>query len=93
MCSRRPGQQFTVWDTDLKGFGVRVSPAGTKTFIFCYRTLAGRLRWKTLGRVGTVPLDKARRQARVDAGIVADRKDPLQHDRSGAWGVHAESRQ
>jgi len=72
------GKQFTVWDTNLKGFGLRVSPAGTKTFVFCYRTLAGRLRWKTLGRAGTVTLDKARRLAKVDAGLVADRKDPLQ---------------
>jgi integrase len=74
----KPGKQFTVWDTDLKGFGVRVSPAGTKTFVFCYRTPGGRWRWKTLGRAGTVTLDKARRLAKVDAGTVAARQDPLQ---------------
>src|SRR5262249_50156730 len=62
---------------DLKGFGVRINPAGTKTFIFCYRTPGGRLRWKTLGRAGALPIDEARRLARVDVGTVAAGQDPL----------------
>jgi integrase len=72
------GQQFVVWDTELTGFGVRVSPGGTKTFVFAYRTPGRRKRWKTLGRVGRVALEEARRLARVDTGIVAARQDPLQ---------------
>src|SRR5262245_37558498 len=74
----RPGQQYFVWDTVQKGFGVRVSPGGTKTFLFTYRTPGGRQRWKTLGRAGTVSLEQARTLAKVDAGIVAGKQDPLQ---------------
>ncbi|MCC7176915.1 MAG: tyrosine-type recombinase/integrase [Acidobacteria bacterium] len=73
----KPGVQYTAWDTEPTGFGVRVSPAGTKTFIFKYRTKAGRVRWATLGRVGDVALDDARDRAYRMRGIVADGKDPL----------------
>jgi integrase len=71
------GKQYFVWDTTLPGFGVRVSPGGTKTFLFFYRTLSGRQRWKTLGRVGAISLEQARTLAKVDAGVVASRQDPL----------------
>lgn len=73
-----PGAQFVAWDTDPRGFGVRVSPAGAKTFILRYRLKSGRVRWKTLGRVGSdLSLEKAREQAHKDRGVVADGKDPL----------------
>jgi len=67
-----------VWDGTIPGFGVRISPEGTRTFVLKYRLASGRVRWKTLGRFGTLPLDKARRQAKRDIGIVADGGDPLQ---------------
>jgi integrase len=73
----KAGKQYVTWDVTLKGFGVRVSPAGTKTFVYAYRTPGGRSRWKTLGRAGTVSLDRARRLAKGDAGIVASGADPL----------------
>lgn len=73
----KAGRTFVVWDTDLTGFGVRVSGGGAKTFVFVYRTLGGRQRWKTLGRAGEVALEQARRLAKVDTGIVAGRQDPL----------------
>ena len=80
----RPGVQYVEWDTEPTGFGVRVSPAGTKTFIFKYRTKAGRVRWATVGRVGDVPLDDARDRAFKMRGQVADGKDPLREiDSSG----------
>ncbi len=75
--SPQPGAQYVVWDRELKGFGIRVSPAGAKTFLLKYRLTSGRVRWKTLGRVGTLALDKARREAKDDIGIVARGGDPL----------------
>jgi len=71
------GAQYVVWDEAIPGFGVRVSPQGTKTFILKYRLASGRVRWKTLGRFGTLALDAARKQAKTDIGIVASGADPL----------------
>jgi Arm DNA-binding domain/Phage integrase, N-terminal SAM-like domain len=73
----RPGVQFVCWDRTLPGFGVRVNPQGTKTYVLKYRLHTGRVRWKTIGRFGAMPLEKARRQAQTDIGIVASGKDPL----------------
>ena len=37
-----PGENdLFVWDTDLKGFGLKVSPAGSKVYLIQYR-LGGR---------------------------------------------------
>ena len=83
-----PDAQYVRWDADVKGFGVRVSPAGAKTFTLKYRLASGRVRWKTLGRVGTVALEQARVYAKDDIGIVARGGDPLvQTDRArdGFW--------
>ena len=44
----------------------------------------GRVRWKTLGRVGEVALEKARRHAKDDIGIVARGGDPLSGQGRGA---------
>lgn len=75
----KAGRQYVVWDGDLPGFGVRVSPAGAKSFILKYRLVSGRVRWKTLGRVKAVALEQARKRAKDDIGIVARGDDPLQH--------------
>lgn len=76
------GRQYVAWDKTLPGFGVRVSPAGAKSFILKYRLPSGRVRWKTLGRVGSdLSLDGARGRAQSDRGKVADGIDPLRaHD-------------
>lgn len=74
----KSGAQFVVWDGALPGFGVRVSPAGAKTFVLKYRLPSGRVRWKTLGRVDSLALDRARRNAKDDIGRVARGEDPLE---------------
>jgi nucleoside-triphosphatase THEP1 len=48
------------WDKKLIGFGVRIYPSQKKTFIVSYR-VNGRKKLKTLGKVGVMPLDEARR--------------------------------
>ena len=61
-----PGQsdQF-VWDTELKGFGLKVTPAGNKVYILQYRT-GGRgspTKRVTIGRHGALTPDQARSEA------------------------------
>lgn len=79
----RVGEQYVAWDSSVPGFGVRVSPAGTKTFILKYRLKSGRVRWKTIGRVADLTLLQARDLAIDDRGIVARGKDPsAENDRA-----------
>jgi len=68
------GKRYRVWDTDIKGFNVRVSPKGKKTYIFTYRT-QGTQKEFTLGIHGNITADEARDLAKKQAGKVADRTD------------------
>jgi integrase len=45
------GRNRIKYDSELKGFGIRVTPAGAKSFILNYRTRAGRERRFTIGQV------------------------------------------
>jgi len=71
-------RQF-VYDSELRGFGIDVTPAGTKTFFVQYRTAGGRrgrVRRYILGRYGVLTVDKARKRAREVLGTVAQGVDP-----------------
>ena len=81
--SLRPDtRQVDYWDIGQKNFGVRVSPAGRKTFIVRYRSV-GRYRRMSLGVYPTVALADARRQARKVLGEVASNEDPAQVRQDG----------
>src|SRR5438477_12356413 len=72
-----PRQQF-LWDADLPGFGMRVTPAGVRSYVLQYRrgALSRRL---TIGRHGApwTP-ETARREAlRLKAEVAAGR-DPAE---------------
>jgi integrase len=59
-------QTYVLWDHDLGGFGVRIWPGGAKTFVLKTRVGQGRSAkqsWVTIGRVGPLRLEDARRQA------------------------------
>src|SRR4051812_42708358 len=63
-----------VYDTDLKGFGLRVLPSGSRTWIVEYRPHPGgrgvAKKRITLGSAATVTSDEARRRAReILAGV------------------------
>lgn len=68
--------QDVLYDEQLPGFGLRVYPSGTKSFVLRYRTKSGRLRFQTLGRYGVLTLKQARDEARSTLGDVAQGGDP-----------------
>lgn len=73
------GKRYVAWDTELSGFGVRVSPIGGKVYVFFYRVgggRAGRKRWSTIGAHGKLTPDQARDIARGWAAQVAAGADP-----------------
>ena len=59
------GTDQVYWDRNLRGFGVKVTPAGRKVFIVVYRTTDSRrkLRKYTLGPYGVLTLIAARAAA------------------------------
>lgn len=69
-----------IWDRDLKGFGLKVSKGGRKTYVCQYRTSGGRssdTRRLTLGVHGSPwTVDTARSEARKILGRAANGEDP-----------------
>jgi integrase len=73
----RPSE-YTVWDDEAKGFGLRVWPSGRKVFVFKYQFggRAGRTQRVTLGDYGTLTVEEARREAVRLRGAVAAGRSP-----------------
>jgi len=79
----RPGETEAVhWDDDLPGFGVRVKPNGKGAYCVQYRNAAGVSRRLTVGRVGVLSPDQARREARDKLASAARGDDPVEEKRS-----------
>ena len=53
---------YDVRDSELKGFGIRILPSGSKRY-FIHSQHEGRRVWKTVGDAGGMGLDEARRLA------------------------------
>ena len=76
---RTTGARYAVWDSELKGFGLRVSANGVKTFVIRYRVGGGRAgveRMHTIGRYGPLTAERAREMARLALAEVAGGGDP-----------------
>ena len=70
-----------LWDANVKGLGLRVTPKGAKAFVLSYRT-GGRKRIVTLARVEALSLKAARaRAARELDGIRDGKADPAERRR------------
>jgi integrase len=72
-----------VWDTEVSGFGVKITPAGGKTYLFQYRDKARRTRRVTIGKHGSIGPDErpwipenARQEAQQLAAAVVRGDDP-----------------
>jgi integrase len=67
-----------VWDTELKGFGLKTTPAGNKVYILQYRVAGRRMPAKrfTIGNHGALTPDQARKEAARLLGAIASGADP-----------------
>jgi integrase len=67
-----------LWDSELKGFGLKVTPGGSKVYILQYRT-GGRgapTKRVTIGRHGALTPEQARGEAARLSGAIAHGSDP-----------------
>ncbi|MER8972703.1 MULTISPECIES: integrase arm-type DNA-binding domain-containing protein [unclassified Mesorhizobium] len=64
------------WDSELKGFAIRVLPSGRKTFVVTFRARSGRQRWLKLGTYGPLTVERARELAKVELAKVVEGQDP-----------------
>lgn len=73
-------REFTLWDSELKGFGLRVRPSGARSYVVIYRRAGeGRrapVRRMTIGAAGKITPDEARRAAKRILGSIAQGDDP-----------------
>lgn len=71
-----PDRDVFAWDGEMRGFGVRVKPTGTTSFLIQYRNAEGRTRRMVLGQYGVLAPEEARNLARKHLAAAAEGKDP-----------------
>ncbi|MBV9556709.1 MAG: tyrosine-type recombinase/integrase [Pseudolabrys sp.] len=72
-------REFTVWDDNVAGFGVRVRPSGSMSYVVVYRAGPGRgapSRRFTIAAIGKITPEYARSRAKAILGFVAHGQDP-----------------
>ena len=80
----KPGPKTVIiWDDTVMGFGVRVTPAGVKSYVLSYRT-GGRKRLATLARCAALSLRDAREQAGRELAAIREGGDPLRRRQDAA---------
>jgi len=74
----RPGPtRADYWDAKLKGFGLRVTPSGQKTWTVLYRVPTQRwVRRMTIGTLPPMSLAKARKRAKDALSLASLGQDP-----------------
>lgn len=63
-------------DSELKGFGVRITSGGAKTYIVEKR-IGGKVKRVTISRANVLVTEKARQRAQEFLGTVASGRDPI----------------
>src|SRR3990167_5701518 len=63
-------------DTELKGFALRITSAGTKSFVV-EKIIGKKVRRITLGKYGALTAEAARKEAQKLLGQIASGKDPI----------------
>ena len=76
-----PGSsRYNLWDSEISGFGLRVTPAGMKSWVVKYRTGEGGrsavARWYTIGGFPEISASEARKAAEIALARVRLGEDP-----------------
>ena len=71
-------KQFTIWCSELKGFGAFVQPSGSRTYFVDYRNRDGVRKRMTIGRHGTITAEQARKLAIATLGEAVKGEDPAE---------------
>lgn len=76
--STKPGQRDTfIWDVDVPGFGLKVTPAGKRVYVLQFRMGGRKSPWRyTIGQHGEYTTDRARGEATRLRGLIADGINP-----------------
>src|SRR5260370_41797021 len=69
------GGDALTWDSEIPGFGVKVTPRGARIYLLQY-SRGNRTRRCTIGRHGDVTAEQARREARGLRGLTGMGGDP-----------------
>ncbi len=75
------GRDFFIWDSEIRGFGVRIRKSGKKIFIVQYRNGTGRgakQRRLSLGTYGVLTVEQARKAAQTVLAKVLLGEDPCE---------------
>jgi integrase len=71
------GRPTLVWDSELRGFGLRVYPTGARSFVYRYTSPeTDRRRLVVLGEYGALTVHKARTKAERYRGRLLEGEDP-----------------
>ena len=86
----RPGEKDRfLWDSELKGFGLKVTPKGKKIYLVQFRLPGSTTKRFTIGQHGS-PLtpDLARTEAQSILGLVAKGEDPSEAKRKAKSDIN-----
>jgi len=82
-----PDRDVFAWDGEIRGFGVRVKPTGSKTYFVQYRNADGRTRRLVIGKHGILATDEARDLGRQKLAEVCKGDDPSAERRAARAGM------
>lgn len=85
----RTEKDVYIWDEDLAGFGLKVTPTGRKVFLVQYRLggRKGRTRRITIGQHGPITPELARSEAKRLLGEIAAGRDPAEQRNKATHSV------
>jgi integrase len=77
----KPGKRRERYDREIRGFGIRVTDRGVRSYILLY-SFGGRRRRYTIGRIGEIGIEEAREEARRLRGLIRQGRDPAAEEKA-----------